>query len=228
MSKKCFVCGKKLGFLSGITTYDKQKICNDDLNRLFNKSKGKLVSLNATNWASGHSSTEIKKMLDNGEIVKNENVPKPFYKKAWPWFVVILALATFGSVSSGSHSSSSSSSSSSAKQSSEKADSESEKVEKEKVKNTCNALNQQFSQHEELQGFKLKPAAGDQFTVEVPSTATALSDNEQKSVYQNILKLIYSYDNGTNEGTMVEFQDQMGNMVARSSYTGDGEIKLYK
>lgn len=105
--------------------------------------------------------------------------------------------------------------------------SQDEKVDKLKVKNTCNAINQQIDQHQELAGFKLKPA-GDQFTVVVPPTATSLSDNEQKSVYQSMLKLIYDYDNGTNDGTFVEFQDQMGNPIARSSYTGSGEVKLMK
>lgn len=105
-----------------------------------------------------------------------------------------------------------------------------EKVDKLKVKNTCNALNEEMSQHQELQGFKLKPSTGggDSFIAEVPDTVTAMSDNEQQSVYRSLVKLIYSYDNGTNDGTMVEFEDSAGSLIARSSYTGTGEVKLEK
>lgn len=115
-----------------------------------------------------------------------------------------------------------------------KKDSESEKedtkVSKARVKNTCNALNEEMLQHEELQGFKLKPSngAGDQFVAIVPDSVTGMSDNEQESVYRSLVKLIYSYDNGTNEGTQIEFEDQTGTPVARSSYTGSGEVKLLK
>lgn len=115
-----------------------------------------------------------------------------------------------------------------------KKDSESEKEDaqasKARVKNTCNALNEEMSQHEELQGFKLKPStgSGDQFVAVVPDSVTGMSDNEQESVYRSLVKLIYSYDNGTNEGTQVEFEDSTGTPIARSSYTGDGEVKLLK
>lgn len=104
------------------------------------------------------------------------------------------------------------------------------KVTKARVKNTCNALNEEMSQHEELQGFKLKPStgSGDQFVAVVPDSVTGMSDNEQESVYRSLVKLIYSYDNGTNEGTQVEFEDSTGTPIARSSYTGDGEVKLLK
>lgn len=112
----------------------------------------------------------------------------------------------------------------------DKSISDDEKVDKLKVKNTCNALNEEMSQHQELQGFKLKPSTGggDSFIAEVPDTVTAMSDNEQQSVYRSLVKLIYSYDNGTNEGTLVEFEDSTGTPVARSSYTGSGEVKLEK
>lgn len=108
--------------------------------------------------------------------------------------------------------------------------SEDEKVSKLKVKNTCNALNEEMSQHQELQGFKIKPSsgAGDQFVAEVPDAVTSMSDNEQENVYRSLVKLIYSYDNGTNEGTLVEFENSNGAPVARSTYTGDGNIKLEK
>lgn len=108
--------------------------------------------------------------------------------------------------------------------------SEDEKVSKLKVKNTCNALNDEMSQHSELQGFKLKPSSGegDQFVAEVPDTVTAMSDNEQEAVYRSLVKLIYSYDNGTNDGTLVEFENSNGTPVARSTYTGDGDVKLEK
>lgn len=227
MSKQCFVCGKKVGFFNSCTTSDKKHICNDDINRLFNKPNGKSVSLRATNWASKHSAAEIKEQLNAGKIVYDEYSPKPFYKKVWFWVVVVIALTFIGSLASGSNSDSSSSSTAKSEQSSKGKESESEKVDKLKVKNTCKAINQEIAQHQELQGFKLKPS-GDQFTVVVPSTATSLSDNQQKSVYQSLLKLIYEYDNGTNQGTFVEFQDQMGNPIARSSYTGSGEVKLMK
>ena len=155
---------------------------------------------------------------------------QPIYKKWWIWGIVVVVIL-FGAAISGhddsSTKSSTASSSSKVSSSSESSDRESEKIAKEKVKNTCGAINQQISQHQELAGFKLKPS-DDQFTVIVPPTATSLSDNEQKSVYQSLLKLIYDYDNGTNDGTFVEFQDQMGNPIARSSYTGSGKIKLMK
>lgn len=115
-----------------------------------------------------------------------------------------------------------------------KKDSESEKedtkVTKARVKNTCNALNEEMSQYEELQGFKLKPSngAGNQFVAIVPDSVTGMSDNEQESAYRSLVKLIYSYDNDTNEGAQIEFEDQTGTPVARSSYTGSGEVKLLK
>ena len=155
---------------------------------------------------------------------KASNTKKIFY-------IFFLFLAICGVWANSSSSDSKSSDSSQNTSSSESSKSESSKedseVAKAKVKNTCNAINQQIDQHQELAGFKLKPA-DDQFTVVVPPTATSLSDNEQKSVYQSMLKLIYDYDNGTNDGTFVEFQDQMGNPIARSSYTGSGEVKLMK
>lgn len=116
---------------------------------------------------------------------------------------------------------SSSSSSDDDEASSEK---ESDKVSKARVKNTCDALNEEMSKHSELDGFSMKPD-GDQFNVTVPNTATALSDNEQKSLYKSIVDLIYSYDNGTNEGAYVEFDGNDGMPVAHYSYIS-GKIKL--
>lgn len=101
---------------------------------------------------------------------------------------------------------------------------ESDKVSKARVKNTCDALNEEMSKHSELDGFSMKPD-GDQFKVTVPNTATALSDNEQKSLYKSIVDLIYSYDNGTNEGAYVEFDGNDGMPVAHYSYIS-GKIKL--
>ena len=68
----------------------------------------------------------------------------------------------------------------------------------------------------------------DQFVAEVPDAVTSMSDNEQENVYRSLVKLIYSYDNGTNEGTLVEFENSNGTPVARSTYTGDGNVKLEK
>ncbi len=116
---------------------------------------------------------------------------------------------------------SSSSSSDDDEASSEK---ESDEVTKSRVKNTCDALNEEMSKHSELNGFSMKPS-GDQFKVTVPNSATALSDNEQKSLYKSIVDLIYSYDNGTNQGAYVEFDGQDGMPVAHYSYISD-KIKL--
>lgn len=116
---------------------------------------------------------------------------------------------------------SSSSSSDDDEASSEK---ESDEVAKARVKNTCDALNEEMAKHSELDGFSMKPS-GDQFKVTVPNTATALSDNEQKSLYKSIVDLIYSYDNGTNEGAYVEFDSNDGMPVAHYSYIS-GKIKL--
>lgn len=116
---------------------------------------------------------------------------------------------------------SSSSSSDDDEASSEK---ESDEVAKARVKNTCDALNEEMAKHSELDGFSMKPS-GDQFKVTVPNTATALSDNEQKSLYKSIVDLIYSYDNGTNEGAYVEFDGNDGMPVAHYSYIS-GKIKL--
>lgn len=116
---------------------------------------------------------------------------------------------------------SSSSSSDDDEASSEK---ESDEVAKARVKNTCDALNEEMAKHSELDGFSMKPS-GDQFKVTVPDTATALSDNEQKSLYKSIVDLIYSYDNGTNEGAYVEFDGNDGMPVAHYSYIS-GKIKL--
>lgn len=116
---------------------------------------------------------------------------------------------------------SSSSSSDDDEASSEK---ESDEVAKARVKNTCDALNEEMAKHSELDGFSMKPS-GDQFKVTVPNIATALSDNEQKSLYKSIVDLIYSYDNGTNEGSYVEFDGSDGMPVAHYSYIS-GKIKL--
>ncbi|MCC4372337.1 hypothetical protein [Limosilactobacillus reuteri] len=101
---------------------------------------------------------------------------------------------------------------------------ESDEVAKARVKNTCDALNSEMSKHSELDGFSMKPS-GNQFKVTVPSSATALSDNEQKSLYKSVVDLIYSYDNGTNQGSYVEFDGDDGMPVAHYSYIGD-KIKL--
>lgn len=116
---------------------------------------------------------------------------------------------------------SSSSSSDDDEASSEK---ESDEVAKARVKNTCDALNEEMAKHSELDGFSMKPS-GDQFKVTVPSSATGLSDNEQKSLYKSVVDLIYSYDNGTNQGAYVEFDGQDGMPVAHYSYISD-KIKL--
>lgn len=116
---------------------------------------------------------------------------------------------------------SSSSSSDDDEASSEK---ESDEVAKARVKNTCDALNEEMAKHSELDGFSMKPS-GDQFKVTVPNTATALSDNEQKSLYKSIVDLIYSYDNGTNEGSYVEFDGSDGMPIAHYSYISN-KIKL--
>lgn len=125
---------------------------------------------------------------------------------------------------SSSQSSSNSNSSSKVEKSSSDSDSESSEVAKARVKNTCTALNQQMSQKSELDGFSMKPS-DDQFIVTVPSTATSLSNNEQKSVYKSIVNLIYQYDNGTNQGSYVEFDDDSGTPVAHYSIMSD-KIKL--
>lgn len=116
---------------------------------------------------------------------------------------------------------SSSSSSDDDEASSEK---ESDEVAKARVKNTCDTLNEEMAKHSELDGFSMKPS-GDQFKVAVPSSATGLSDNEQKSLYKSVVDLIYSYDNGTNQGAYVEFDGSDGMPVAHYSYISD-KIKL--
>ncbi|KEK15987.1 hypothetical protein HQ33_07435 [Limosilactobacillus reuteri] len=120
--------------------------------------------------------------------------------------------------------SSSSKPSSSSKDDDSSDEKESDEVAKARVKNTCDALNDEMSKHSELDGFSMKPS-GDQFKVTVPSSATALSDNEQKSLYKSVVDLIYSYDNGTNQGSYVEFDGDDGMPVAHYSYIGD-KIKL--
>lgn len=120
--------------------------------------------------------------------------------------------------------SSSSKPSSSSKDDDSSDEKESDEVAKARVKNTCDALNSEMSKHSELDGFSMKPS-GNQFKVTVPSSATALSDNEQKSLYKSVVDLIYSYDNGTNQGSYVEFDGDDGMPVAHYSYIGD-KIKL--
>lgn len=154
---------------------------------------------------------------------------KDTWKKVVLTFIAVIALLgvciNLSDSSNNNNSSTSESSSSSSKTSSESSKENSE-VDKARVKNTCNAINKQIAQHPELQGFKLKPY-DDQFTVIVPANVLAMSDNEQRTVYQSVENLIYKYDNGTNQGTFIEFQDSNGNAVARSSYTG-GRVKLMK
>ncbi|WP_323059007.1 hypothetical protein [Limosilactobacillus reuteri] len=120
--------------------------------------------------------------------------------------------------------SSSSKPSSSSKDDDSSDEKESDEVAKARVKNTCDALNSEMSKHSELDGFSMKPS-GNQFKVTVPRSATALSDNEQKSLYKSVVDLIYSYDNGTNQGSYVEFDGDDGMPVAHYSYIGD-KIKL--
>lgn len=129
------------------------------------------------------------------------------------------------STTSASDTASSSSKSSSSNKADDSSDEkESDEVAKARVKNTCDALNSEMSKHSELDGFSMKPS-GNQFKVTVPSSATALSDNEQKSLYKSVVDLIYSYDNGTNQGSYVEFDGDDGMPVAHYSYIGD-KIKL--
>lgn len=124
--------------------------------------------------------------------------------------IAALAIVIMAAVGSSSDDSSSSSSSSS--------DIESSKVESAKLKNTANGLNKQISQHQELNGFQIKADnSHDQFIVNVPNNVTAMSKSEQQGVYSSVVKLIRSYDNGTNEGTYIEFHDQQGNVVGHSS-----------
>lgn len=162
----------------------------------------------------------------------NNNVQKPWYKRWWVWVLIVLAAIFLSSAMANddddSSSSSSSSSQSSSQSSSSKKSSEDEQVAKAKVKNTCDALNQQISQKQELQGFKLSPSddGGDQFTVTVPDSVVAMSKDEQKQIYTSVIRLIWGYDNGTNDGTFVQFQDQGGTPVGRSSLTGSDQAKV--
>ena len=119
-----------------------------------------------------------------------------------------------------------SSSSSSKSNSKSENDKESREVVKARVKNTCDALNEEMSKHSELEGFSMKPS-GDQFKVTVPSSTTSLSNNDQKSIYKSVVDLIYSYDNGTNQGSYVEFDGDDGMPVAHYSYVSDS-VKLDK
>lgn len=128
------------------------------------------------------------------------------------------------STTSSDTASSSSKPSSSSKDDDSSDEKESDEVAKARVKNTCDALNSEMSKHSELDGFSMKPS-GDQFKITVPSSATSLSDNEQKSLYKSVVDLIYSYDNGTNQGSYVEFDGDDGMPVAHYSYIGD-KIKL--
>ena len=128
------------------------------------------------------------------------------------------------SISQSTDTASSSSKTSSSNEDDSSDEKESNEVAKARVKNTCDALNEEMSNHSELDGFSMKPD-GDQFKVTVPNTATALSDNEQKSLYKSIVDLIYQYDNGTNEGAYVEFEGNDGIPVAHYSYIS-GKIKL--
>ena len=131
-----------------------------------------------------------------------------------------LAIVIMAAVGSSDDSSSSSSSSS---------DSESSKVESAKLKNTANGLNKQISQHQELNGFQIKADnSNDQFIVNVPNNVTAMSKSEQQGVYSSVVKLIRSYDNGTNEGTYIEFHDQQGNVVGHSSLKPGSETAKVK
>ena len=129
-----------------------------------------------------------------------------------------------GSNSSTDTASSSSKPSSSSKDDDSSDEKESDEVAKARVKNTCDALNEEMAKHSELDGFSMKPS-GDQFKVTVPDTATALSDNEQKTLYKSIVDLIYKQGNGSNEGSYVEFDAQDGSPVAHYSYISD-KIKL--
>lgn len=147
---------------------------------------------------------------------KASNTKKIFY-------IFFLFLAICGVWANSSSSDSKSSDSSQNTSSSESSSKEDSEVAKARVKNTCNALNDKMSQKSELNGFSMKPLNGDQFLVVVPSSVPAMSDNEQKEIYQSVVDLIYKYDNGTNEGTYVEFQTQDGNRVA---YTIHGGFKV--
>lgn len=181
---------------------------------------------------NGHQTSTSTVAKETTTRSDQHTTTRPFYKKWWVWVIAIVLIVGLSSaMSSGSSSSSSSSSSnsqSSSQNSSSKKSSEDEKVDKAKVKNTCDALNQQISQKQELQGFKLSPSddGGDQFTVTVPDSVVAMSKSEQKRIYTSMVRLIWNYDNGTNEGTFIQFQDQGGTPVGRSSYTGSYQAKV--
>lgn len=170
-----------------------------------------------------------------GRLAWNNVTERKFIRSIFQGVIAFMALMfAFGPIinyedahenSSSSEKVSSSSNSSSASESKDASSGkESDQIAKARVKNTCDALNDQISQHSELDGFSINPS-GDQFKVTVPASVTAMTDNEQKTLYKNIVDLIYKYDNGTNQGSYVEFDGEDGSPVAHYSYISD-KIKL--
>lgn len=159
----------------------------------------------------------------------NHKIFRSIFQGAVAFVAIMLAFGPIVNYYKANNSESSSEATSSSQTSSSKDENsssqkDSDELAKIRTKNTCDALNEEMSKHSELDGFSMKPS-GNQFKVTVPNTATALSDNEQKSLYKNIVDLIYSYDNGTNEGAYVEFDGSDGMPIAHYSYISN-KIKL--
>lgn len=132
----------------------------------------------------------------------------------------ILILFIIGVSSSDSSSNDSSTSTASSKKS---GDSDSQKKKSEKA---VNEINNEFGQHEELNGMKVKLDSADQsgilFDVTVPDNAINAPEGQQREIYKNVYKIIVGKSGS--ESPSVYFYDQAGNKVAHSTFTGN--IKL--
>ena len=121
------------------------------------------------------------------------------------------------------HESKSSSKSQSSSDDEEKlTESEQKETHKLKMKNIADQLNNQFSQHEELSGWSIKPD-GSYFAVTVPDSVATDSDNAQKEAYSSCSSLI---DKAMHQqGTPVYFFDSNGHELAHLTWSGNIKMK---
>lgn len=129
----------------------------------------------------------------------------------------ILILFIIGVSSSDSSSNDSSTSTASSKKSD---DSDSQKKKSEKA---VNEINNEFGQHEELDGMKVKldpsDAGGVLFDVTVPDAAINSTTEQQREIYKNVYKIIVGKSGSENPS--IYYYDQAGNKVAHSTFTGN-------
>lgn len=92
-----------------------------------------------------------------------------------------------------------------------------------KGKDVAHAINEAAANDPRLNGLHVT-YKGSIFYVNIPTEVTQLDDNEQKSVYRNVARMIHSFQK-TPTGVIC-FEDEQGNIVATTKAFNNNDVKL--